>query len=78
MLDDDQNKVADHNAGITKLIIMLVEELDAQGSMDKTLLVRRLFDAAAELESGTEGQLGFRDRAIIDQFRAVARPLDTK
>ena len=78
MLDDDQNKVADHNAGITKLIIMLVEELDAQGSMDKTLLVKRLFDAAAELESGTEGQPGFRDRAIIDQFRAVARPLDTK
>lgn len=65
-----------NNAGMTKLFVMLVEELDAQGSLDKTLLVRRIFDELSALEAGQGRKTSAHDRDVAEQLRAVARPLD--
>ena len=77
-MGDNQQAAADCNAGIAKLFVMLVEELDAHGSIDKTLLVRRIFDAVGELEAEFDGRMSAPVLAIVDQLRAVARPLDAK
>lgn len=77
-MGDNQQGAADYDAGIAKLFVMLVEELDANGSLDKTLFVRRIFDSVGELEAEFDGSMSASARAIVDQLSAVARLLDAK
>lgn len=64
------------STGTVELFVMLVEELDAQGAIDKSLLLKRVFDRIAELDSSFGAELSAREAGILHQLRAVARPLD--
>lgn len=66
------------NEGMTALLVMLVEELEAQGVVDKGLLLERVFNKIALLEQGAGMEKSVKEAGIIAQLRSVARPLDKK
>lgn len=77
-MGSDQQYREGVSAGTVELFVMLVEELDAQGAIDKGLLLKRIFDKIAELDGSFGAELSAKDAGIIFRLRSVARPLDRK
>ena len=66
------------NDGIVELLVMLVDEIDSQGILDKGILLERIFARINVLENCVVAGPSTREAGIIDQLRLVARPLDKK
>lgn len=77
-LEDDRAYQQGLNAGIVEMFVVLVKEMDMQGSIDKELLTSRMFGMLAEHEAGSGRPVSTRDRGIADVLREVARALDRK